>query len=79
VGLVGLALLTFLAPNPILILILILGGLEVWNRWRQRSDPAGAEYYRVAPWQKVAIAGIYAGLVLSLSLGMSATHIEKDL
>jgi Zn-dependent protease len=79
VGLAGLALLTFLAPNPILILILVLGGLEVWGRWRGRQDPAGAAYYRVQPWQKVAIAGIYAALVLSLSLGMSATHIEKDL
>jgi Zn-dependent protease len=79
VGLAGLALLTFLFPNPILILILVLGGLEVWSRWRMRQDPAGAEYYRVAPWQKVAIGGIYAALVVSLSLGMSATHIEKDL
>ena len=79
VGLAGLALLTFLAPNPILLLILVLGGFEVWSRWRTRSDPAGAAYYRVEGWQKVAIAGIYAGLVISLSLGMSATHIEKDL
>jgi Zn-dependent protease len=79
VGLGGLALLTFLAPNPILLIILVLGGLEVWNRWRMRDDPTGAEYYRVQPWQKVTIAALYAGLVVSLSLAMSATHIEKDL
>ena len=79
VGLAGLALLTFLAPNPILLIILVLGGLEVWNRWRTRNDPTGAEYYRVQPWQKVTIAALYAGLVVSLSLAMSATHIEKDL
>jgi Zn-dependent protease len=79
VGLAGLALLTFLAPNPILLIILVLGGLEVWNRWRMRGDPTGAEYYRVQPWQKVTIAALYAGLVVSLSLAMSATHIEKDL
>jgi Zn-dependent protease len=79
VGLAGLALLTFIAPNPILLIILVLGGLEVWNRWRMRADPTGAEYYRVQPWQKVTIAALYAGLVVSLSLAMSATHIEKDL
>ena len=79
VGLAGLALLTFLVPNPILLIILVLGGLEVWNRWRMRNDPTGAEYYRVQPWQKVTIAALYAGLVVSLSLAMSATHIEKDL
>ena len=79
VGLAGLAVLTFISPNPILLLILVFGGLEVWTRWRTRNDPVGADYYRVERWQKVAIAGIYAVLVISLSLGMSATHIEKDL
>jgi Zn-dependent protease len=79
VGLVGLAVLTFISPNPILLLILFFGGLEVWTRWRTRNDPVGTDYYRVERWQKVAIAGIYAVLVISLSLAMSATHIEKDL
>jgi Zn-dependent protease len=79
VGLVGLAVLTIISPNPILLLILFFGGLEIWTRWRTRRDPVGAEYYRVEPWQKVTIAALYAVLVISLSLGMSATHIEKDL
>jgi Zn-dependent protease len=79
VGLVGLAVLTFLSPNPILLLILFFGGLEVWTRWRARRDPIAADYYRVETWQKVAIASIYVVLVVSLSLAMSATHIEKDL
>ena len=79
VGLVGLAVLTFISPNPILLLILFFGGLEVWTRWRMRKDPLGADYYRVQPWQKVAVAAIYVVLVVSLSLAMSATHIEKDL
>ena len=38
VGLAMLTALTFLAPNPILILILVLAALELWNRWRQRGE-----------------------------------------
>jgi Zn-dependent protease len=79
VGLAALVALVIVSPNPILLLILVFGGLEVWTRWRARNDPVGADYYRVEGWQKVAIAGIYLVLVISLSLGMSATHIEKDL
>ncbi len=49
VGLVLLVGLTILAPNPILILILVLGGLESWRRWQHRNQPEGEAYYRVKP------------------------------
>jgi Zn-dependent protease len=78
VGLAGLAGLTFVAPNPILIIVLIFGGMELWNRWRMRSHPEQQAYYRVPPWQRVTVAVVYLGLAGSLALGMSATHIEKD-
>jgi Zn-dependent protease len=78
VGLIGLAGLTVLAPNPILILILVLGGLDVWNRWKTRKSLEGVEYYRVEPWQKGVVAGLYLGLVIALAVAMSASHIEKD-
>jgi Zn-dependent protease len=42
VGLVGLLGLTILWPNPILLLILVLGGLEVWRRWQERKNPEAA-------------------------------------
>jgi Zn-dependent protease len=79
VGLAGLAVLTLLSPNPILLIILILGGVELWQRWRTRHSPELTSYYRVAPWQRVAVASVYVGLALTLALGMNATHIEKDL
>src|SRR5690349_20625947 len=40
--LVGFALLvaaTIAFPNPIMVLILLLGGMELWRRWRERSSP----------------------------------------
>jgi Zn-dependent protease len=79
VGLAGLAALVFVAPNPILLIILVLGGLELWQRWRTRTDPALASYYTVSTWQRVAVGVVYIGLAAALGAGMSATHIEKDL
>ena len=47
VGLLVLVALTIVAPNPILILILVLGGLESWRRWQHRRNPECEAYYRV--------------------------------
>jgi Zn-dependent protease len=79
VGLVGLLGLTILWPNPILLLILVLGGLEVWRRWQERKNPEAAAYYRVRPWQRLAVGTAYFGLAALLILAMSASHIDKDL
>jgi Zn-dependent protease len=78
-GLIGLAVLAYLRPNPILIIVLVLGALELWRRWQERKSPAAAAYYRVRPWQRVTVAVTYGALVVLLALGMSATHIERDL
>jgi Zn-dependent protease len=79
VGLVGLAALTFFAPNPILILILAVSAFELWNRWRGRGTAEGREYYRIAPWQRVAVAVVYLGLAAALGVAMSASYIERDI
>ena len=79
VGLVGLVGLTIVAPNPILLLILVLGGLELWRRWQERKNPEAAAYYRVAPWQRVAAGVTYVGLAALLALAMSATFVERDI
>jgi Zn-dependent protease len=78
VGLVLLAALMFVAPNPILILILVVGGLEVWRRWRERGDPATAEYYRISPGKRVAAAAGYILLAFLIVLGMEATFVERE-
>jgi Zn-dependent protease len=79
VGLAGLVALVFVAPNPILLIILVLGGFELWNRWRNRDSPEGRAYYAVKPWQRVAVAVVFLGLAALLVVAMDATHVERDL
>jgi Zn-dependent protease len=78
-GLVGLAALMIVSPNPILILILVIGAFELWNRWRNRRDARLREYYSIPAWQRVAVAGTYLALAALLAIGMDATFVERDL
>ncbi len=78
VGLAGLVALAIVAPNPILLLILVLGGLELWRRWKGRKDPGAAEYYRVRPWQRIVTGVTYVGLAALLAVAMSASYIDRD-
>jgi Zn-dependent protease len=77
VGLVGLAVLMVLRPNPILLVIVVVGGLELWNRWHGRHEAAASGYYRIKPWQRVTVGVTYLGLAALLGLGMVETHVEK--
>ena len=42
VGFAAMVALLLIAPNPILILIVLLGGLETYRRWKQRKSGAEA-------------------------------------
>jgi Zn-dependent protease len=77
VGLVLMVGLVVVRPNPILLLIVVLGGLDLWRRWRERGE--AAEYYRVSAAQRVAVGVVYLGLAAVLALAMSATYVERDL
>ena len=77
VGLVGLAALMVVSPNPILLIVVVLGGLELWNRWHGRHEAAASGYYRIKPWQRVTVGVTYLGLAALLALAMVETHIEK--
>jgi Zn-dependent protease len=77
-GLVALIGLVIVQPNPILILVLIVGGMETWRRWQLRHHPETLEYYRVRPWQRAAIALLYFGLAAVLVLAMDHTHVPRE-
>ena len=69
---------TFVFPNPIMLLVLIFGGLETWRRWRSRRDPEAREYHRVSTRNRVMVAAVYLGLAALLAVGMDATFLERD-
>lgn len=69
---------TIAYPNPIMLLVLLFGGMETWRRWRQRNDSDQKRYMRVRPRTRAAVAGVYLGLAVLLALGMDATFIERD-
>src|SRR2546425_2137386 len=77
VGFLVLLGLVFWRPNPILIIILLLAGSELWRRWQLRHHPQMQEYYRVAPHRRVIIGLLYFGLAALLVLGMHATHVPR--
>jgi Zn-dependent protease len=64
-------------PNPILLVIVVLGGLDLWRRWRERG--ASGDYYRLSLSQRASVAVVYLGLVVLLGIAMSATYVERDL
>lgn len=78
VGVAGLALLTYLRPNPILLIVVVLGGLELWNRWHTRHEPGMKAYYRVAPWQRAVVAVVYLGLAAFLGFAIHETHVPRS-
>ena len=81
VGLFALAVLTFTYPNPILILILLLGAFETYKRWKQRKsdDPKVTAFYRVKRSHRFVIAVVYLALVVVCAVGMELTHIERSI
>lgn len=75
VGLLLMVGLVVVRPNPILILIVVIGGLDLWKRWRARGD--AGDYYRLSVGQRVTVAVVYLGLVAALGLAMTLTHVER--
>jgi Zn-dependent protease len=75
-GLVFLMLFTF--PNPILILIALIGAYDVYTRWKKRNEPGGRDYYEVSRGTRVRVALVYLGLLVALVIGMDATFLERD-
>jgi Zn-dependent protease len=77
VGFGALVAMVFIFPNPILLIIILFGGIETWRRWKQRKSRSleQAAYYRVSPRNRLLVAAVYIGLIVALAFGMHETHI----
>lgn len=68
------------APNPILVLITVFAGVELYRRWKARStlSPSQLAYYSVPARTRLAVGATYIGLLAVLVLGMAATHLSAS-
>ncbi|HEX5955238.1 MAG TPA: site-2 protease family protein [Solirubrobacterales bacterium] len=78
-GYAGLVALTFIFPNPILILVLLLGGYESWKRWKNRNTPEARAYHAIPARTRALVAVVYLGLAAALAVGVSESFLEKSL
>jgi Zn-dependent protease len=79
VGFAGLVAMTVFFPNPILLLVLLFGGLESWRRWKARKTPEGRAYHAIPARTRALVAATYLGLAAALGVGVYETFLEKDL
>ena len=77
-GLLGMLGLVIYQPNPLLVFILIIGGMEAWRRWKLRGVAESQAYYTVSPPRRAFIALLYFGLAAALVFGMDHTHVPRD-
>jgi hypothetical protein len=76
--LVGLDVVT---PNPILLLITLFAGFELYRRWERRRNPTAMQtgYYSVSPRNRLAVGAVYVGLIAVLALGMHFTYLHRTI
>ena len=79
VGLAALVALTFVFPNPIMILILLFGGFETYRRWKARDTPEAQAFHAIPTRTRVIVAVVYLGLAGLLAVGVAETHFERSL
>jgi len=60
------------AVNPLLLLILVIGGISTWQRFKNRG--LHPEYEAIPPGTRMWIALAYAAMLAITALGMSQTH-----
>lgn len=70
VGLVALLGYTIWRPSPVIPIILVIGGYELYRRWRGRDTEASRAYFSLTREQRLQIGSLYVGLVVLLIWAM---------
>ena len=78
-GFAGLIALFFIIPNPILLLVVIVGGLESWRRWKGRNTPEAQAFHDIPRRTRVLVAATYLLLAAALAFGVSETFFARSL
>jgi hypothetical protein len=79
VGFAALIPLVFVFSNPLILLVILIGGLETYRRWqaRKRGGEQSRAYYRVSTLHRVLVAVVYLSLIALLVVGMDATNLPR--
>jgi Zn-dependent protease len=80
-GFVAILAMEYFFPSPILLIILVFGGLQTWQRWQARKNHSleQAAYYRVSRHARLGVATVYIGLIVLLATGMDATYLTRTI
>ncbi|HEU5062538.1 MAG TPA: site-2 protease family protein [Solirubrobacterales bacterium] len=68
----------FLGPF-MLLLVLLLGGPELYHRFKNRHSEESREFHSVPTRTKVAVGAVYLGLAALLVLGIAETYVPRTL
>ncbi|MGO9661160.1 MAG: site-2 protease family protein [Acidimicrobiales bacterium] len=79
VGLVCLVGFEVLFPSPVVLIVLVLGGFELWHRWRNRNSPSSRAYHSLLPVQRWTVATIYVLLMGAAIVGAQLTYVARSL
>ncbi len=76
-GFAGLIAMMFFFPNPVLLLVLVFGGMESWRRWKNRKTPEARAYHDIPGRTRALVALTYLGLAALLGVGVFETFLER--
>jgi Zn-dependent protease len=81
IGFGALVTLEFITPNPILLIICLVAGYDLYRRWQTRESPTMMQtaYYRVSPRNRIIIGAAYLGLIAALAIGMHFTYVHRTI
>jgi Zn-dependent protease len=79
VGFAALIALAFYFPNPILLLVIVFGGVESWRRWKLRDTAEGRAYHAIRPRTRALVAATYVGLAGLLAIGVAETYLSRGI
>jgi Zn-dependent protease len=76
-GLVALLGFEIYRPSPVIPILLVLGGFELYRRWRGRDSEASKVYFALQPGQRAKIGTAYLLLIAVILIGMHATYAQR--
>ena len=81
VGLGAIVVLALAFPNPIILIIAVVGAFDVYGRWsrRRRGGDEARTYYAVRGRDRALVGLVYLALIAVLVVGMDATHLQRSI